>query len=58
MIHCGLTTERSGMAAASGRKMKALILKMNNLTTIKLVRVPLIGKGKGTLDMFCVSIQN
>jgi hypothetical protein len=52
MIRCGMTVERSGMAAASGMKMKELILKMDNLQTMKMVRVTLTGKGLGTLTRF------
>lgn len=45
MIWCGMTVERLGMAAASGIKMKALILKMDTLQTMKVVGVTLTGKG-------------
>jgi len=39
MIHCGMTVKRMGMLGVSVRKMKALTMRMETVTLVKVHRI-------------------
>ena len=47
MIYCGMTLTRLGIIEANGKKMKALIEKMDTPQATKVQRVQLTGMGQG-----------
>jgi hypothetical protein len=51
-IYHGMTVKKFGVAAACVRMMKALIMKMDTVGSMKVERVALIGEGRWYLTYF------